>query len=137
MLSRYRLLAVLALVTAAPAAAAPFDFESVKRLAKERLLAPYVVPADSGGLDDSTWPAVHIKPQHAPWTMTSRFVPLPRPARNGCAPTRWHSIQLNGVRPLEYRPTLFDWAGADVPEAGDGGAGFCGFDLLYPRTRGC
>ena len=136
MLRCYRTLAALALVMAAPTVAAPFDFESVKRLAKERLLAPYVVPADSGGPDDSTWPTVRIKPQHAPWTMRSRFVPLPHPARRGCVPTRWHSIQLNGVRPLEYRPTLFDWADADVPDAGDGGAGFCGFDLLYPRTAG-
>lgn len=136
MLRRYRLLAALALVMAAPTVAAAFDFEAVKRLARERLLAPYVAPADSGGLDDAAWQAAHIKPQHAPWTMNSRFVPLPRPARAGCLPTRWYSIQLNGVRPLEYRPPLFDWAGADAPETGDGGGGFCGFDLLYPRAAG-
>ncbi|HCO43432.1 MAG TPA: hypothetical protein DIT63_04840, partial [Gammaproteobacteria bacterium] len=134
MLRCYRPLAALALVVAAPTVAAPFDFESVKRLAKERLLAPYVAPADSGGLDPAAWQAAHIKPQHAPWTMGSRFVPLPRPARRGCVPTRWHSIQLNGVRPLDYRPTQFEWAGAAAPDAG--GGGFCGFDLLYPRAAG-
>lgn len=136
MLSHCRPLAVLALFTAAPAAGAPFDFESVERLAKERLLAPYVTPADGGGLDDSAWPTVHIKSRHAPWTMTSRFVPLPRPARSGCVPTRWYSIQLEGIRPFEYRPTLFDWADADVPPTADNGGGFCGFDLLYPRPAG-
>lgn len=136
MLSRYRPLAALALIMAAPAAAARFDFESVKQLARERLLTPYVAPADSGGLNDADWSKVRIAPRYAPWTLGSRFVPLPRPARAGCVPTRWHSIQLDGVRPLEYRPGLFDWAGVEAPDTGDSGGGFCGFDLLSPRTTG-
>jgi glucans biosynthesis protein len=136
MLRRYRLLALLALLATRTAAGAPFDFDAVRALAKERLLTPYAAPVDSGGADLATWPAVHMKPQFAPWTMASRFVPLPRAPRAGCVPTRWHSIQLNGVKTLEYRPQLFDWAAAGLPETGAGGSGFCGFDLLYPDISG-
>lgn len=129
-------MALVALLATATAAGASFDFDAVKAVARQRLLTPHATSLDRGGAQPATWPAVHMKPRFAPWTMGSRFVPLPKPPRAGCAPTRWHSIQLNGIATLTYRPHLFDWAAAGLPDTGADGSGFCGFDLLYTAASG-
>jgi glucans biosynthesis protein len=138
MLTRRALVALLGGWAGLAHGAADFDFDHLKARAQALAQAAYVAPpaqdAALAPIDPARARDLTVKPARAPWSMQSRFVPLPLAPRAGCAPTRLHSIQASGIESFEYRPELFDWAavGVTAPPA----AGFCGFRLLYPPATG-
>lgn len=137
MLSRRALGVLLAvLVGTVDAAGKDFDFDSLQARARQLAEAPYSPPPPADAalaqLDPARLRAVLPKPRFAPWSMASRFVPLPLAPRADCAPTLFNSIQASGVARFNYRPELFDWPAAGLSAAGPAAPGFCGFALLYP-----
>lgn len=124
----------------AQAAKQAIDFDWLRLQASERAKAAYVEPPPSGealaAIDPERLAALTVKPQRAPWSMRSRFVPLPLAPRKDCAPSVFHSIQASGVQRFDYAPVLFDWAAAGAKAPGPTAPGFCGFDLLYPAPGG-
>jgi glucans biosynthesis protein len=138
-----RALGLLLVITCAggvQAATRPIDFGWLKAQARERARTAYVPPPAAGealvAIDPARLATLAIKPQRAPWSMWSRFVPLPLAPRKECAPTAFYSIQASGVHRVDYVPDLFDWAAAGAKAPGPAAAGFCGFDLLYPAAAG-
>lgn len=114
------------------------DFDHLKARAQALAQAAYVAPAPDAALaaiDPARLRDLTVKPARAPWSMQSRFVPLPLAPRADCAPTRFHSIQASGIASYDYQPELFDWAAVGVATA-PAAAGFCGFRLLYPPASG-
>lgn len=120
---------------AASAAGKDFDFDTLKVRARQQAAAAYSPPPQADGalaqIDPARRAAALLKARYAPWTMASRFVPLPLAPRAGCAPTLFNSIQASGIERFDYRPELFDWPAAGLPEPGPAATGFCGFRLLY------
>lgn len=123
---------------AASAAGKDFDFDALKVRARQQAAAAYSPPPQADGalaqIDPARRAAALLKARYAPWTMASRFVPLPLAPRAGCAPTLFNSIQASGIERFDYRPELFDWPAAGLPEPGPAATGFCGFRLLYPSA---
>lgn len=137
MLSRRALGVLLAvLASAASASGKDFDFDTLKARARQQAATAYSPPPSVDGalaqLDPARRGAALLKPRFAPWSMASRFVPLPLAPRPDCAPTLFNSIQASGVARFHYRPELFDWPAAGLPAPGPAAPGFCGFGLLYP-----
>jgi glucans biosynthesis protein len=137
MLSRHTLGVLLAVLAGTVnAAGKDFDFDSLQARARQLAAASYSPPpaADAAlvQLDPARLRALSIRPRFAPWSMASRFVPLPQAPRADCAPTLFNSIQASGVIRFDYRPELFDWPAAGLPTPGPAAPGFCGFDVLYP-----
>ena len=110
-----------------------FDFDALKAHARQQAVAPFSPPPRLDSALERVEPA-RLKPRFAPWSMVSRFVPLPLAPRAGCVPTLFNSIQANGIKRFDYRPEMFDWPAAGVPAPGPAAPGFCGFDLLYPSA---
>jgi glucans biosynthesis protein len=123
----------------AQAAKQTIDFDWLRTQARERAMTAYIQPPSAdealAAIDPARLAALAVKPQRAPWSMRSRFVPLPLAPRADCAPTVFNSIQASGVQRLDYAPELFDWAALGAKAPGPA-AGFCGFDLLYPTAGG-
>ena len=125
---------------AASATGKDFDFDALKARARQQAAAAYSPPPEADGalaqIDPARRAAALLKARYAPWSMASRFVPLPLAPRAGCAPTQFNSIQASGIERFDYRPELFDWPAAGLPAPGPAATGFCGFRLLYPLVRG-
>lgn len=123
---------------AASAAGKDFDFDTLKARAQRQAAAAYSPPPQADGalaqIDPARRDAAPLKARYAPWSMASRFVPLPLAPRAGCAPTLFNSIQASGIERFDYRPELFDWPAAGLPAPGPAATGFCGFRLLYPSA---
>lgn len=122
----------------ASAANESFDFDTLKARARQQAAAAYRPLPEAGAalakIDPARRAAALLKPRYAPWSMESRFVPLPLAPRAGCAPTLFNSIQASGIERFDYRPELFDWPAAGLPEPGPAATGFCGLHLLYPSA---
>ena len=137
MLNRCGLALLLASLSGALGAAGKdFDFDTLKARARQQAAAAYSPPpqvdAALAQIDPARQAAALLKPRYAPWSMASRFVPLPLAPRADCAPTLFNSIQASGIERFDYRPELFDWPAAGLPAPGPAATGFCGFRLLYP-----
>ncbi len=136
----WRTLGLLLAVCAGTVSAAgqSLDFDTLKARARQQAAAAYGPPPEAdtalAQLDPARRDMALLKPRLAPWSMVSRFVPLPLAPRADCAPTLFNSIQASGIKRFDYRPELFDWPAAGVPAPGPAAAGFCGFHLLYPSA---
>lgn len=122
---------------AASAAGKDFDFDTLKVRARQQAAAAYSPPPQADGalaqIDPARRAAALLKARYAPWTMASRFVPLPLAPRAGCAPTLFNSIQASGIERFDYRPELFDWPAAGLPEPGPAATGFAAFACCICR----
>lgn len=139
MLNRRSLGLLLAVAAgAASAAGKDFSFDTLKARAQRQAAVAYSPPPPAEAaltqIEPARRDAAQLKPRLAPWSMASRFVPLPLAPRAGCAPTLINSIQASGIERFDYRPELFDWPAAGLPAPGPAASGFCGFRLLYPSA---
>jgi glucan biosynthesis protein len=109
MLNRCGLALLLASLSGALGAAGKdFDFDTLKARARQQAAAAYSPPpqvdAALAQIDPARQAAALLKPRYAPWSMASRFVPLPLAPRADCAPTLFNSIQASGIERFDYRP---------------------------------
>lgn len=135
MIRRWTVLVSLLAAVATPVFGGSMDFDALRAAASQRAAAPYRAPSADGalaGLERARWRAAALRPQRSPWSMVSRFVPLPLAPRAGCQSAQFNSIELGGIKRFDYRPELFDWPAAGLPAPGPTASGFCGFRLLYP-----
>ncbi|HWI80605.1 glucan biosynthesis protein G [Ramlibacter sp.] len=134
--------AVVLLACAAGAAAAeraPFDFESVARLARARLQEPYQAPArtlppDLQALDYDGVRDIRFRPPRALWRdanlpFEAMFFHLGLYQRE---PVRIHEISAAGPRPLPYNRADFDFGRNRLRPESWGDLGFAGLRLHYP-----
>ncbi len=140
LLSRLRWLVIAAIGTVAHAADnGPFDFDAVSRIAAERARMPYrpaagQLPADLRALDYDGYRDIRFQPAHAMW----RDARLPfevmffHLGQNQRQPVRVHEITAQGVRPVPYQRSSFDFGKNTVHTSTWGDLGFAGLRIHYP-----
>jgi glucans biosynthesis protein len=119
--------------------AAPFSFETLSTLARERAQRPYAaaatqLPADLKALDYDGYRDIRFQPARALWRnerlpFEAMFFHLGLYQKE---PVRLHEIAPTGVRPLAYQRADFDFGKNAVQPEAWGDLGFAGLRIHYP-----
>lgn len=138
---RTYLLAGLALLIGAPAHAA-FDLDDVARIARKLADKSYEAPSSKlpAALADLTYDQyrdIRFRPEKALW----RGARLPfeiqflHPGMYYDRPVRMHMIGSEGVKPIPFDPSAFDYGRTGVDPAALKNVGFAGFRIHYPVNK--
>jgi glucans biosynthesis protein len=138
-------LAVGVLLAAAgeAAAAKPFDLDSVARIAEKRAAEPYrepasVVPDWLVKISYDQWRDIRFRPEESLW----RAAKLPfqvqffHPGLFYAHTVAINVVDAEGVHPIEFSPSQFDYGQNDFASRVPQQLGYAGFRLHYPIKRG-
>ncbi|SFF65675.1 glucans biosynthesis protein [Fontimonas thermophila] len=135
------LLAGLVLLVGTPAQAA-FDFEDVVRMAQKLAERPYEAPSSKlpsvlANLTYDQYRDIRFRPEKAIWRNTRLpfEIQFLHPGMYYNRTVRVNLISADGVKPIGFDPSWFDYGHTGIDPASMKNLGFAGFRIHYPINR--